>query len=125
MNQVHQGLWSLQPTSATVPIVLLSNQVDSNMDDVPQEPANISTHHVFMTAHIVTGCTSSDNTGRFPVTSNQGNAYVALFYIYDANAIWSVPIKNSSNEELLRAVTEVYTWLTSQEYCPPPPQNGQ
>jgi hypothetical protein len=79
-----------------VPIVLPSDQVDSNMDDAPQEPANICTHHVFMMVQVVTGCISSDNTGCFPVMSNQGNAYIALFYIYNANAIWLVSIKNRS-----------------------------
>jgi hypothetical protein len=83
------------------------------MDDMPQDPANIHTHHVFMTVLLVTGGISSDNTGCFPVTSNRGNPYVALFYIYNANAIQSVPIKNRSKEELLRAVTEVYAWLTA------------
>ncbi len=113
MNQVCQCLLSTQPTSVTAPIVRPSDQFGSNMDYAPQEPANICTHYVFMTVHVVTGCISSDNTGRFPVTSNRGNAYVALFYIYDANAIWSVPIKNRSKKELLRAITEVYTWLTA------------
>ncbi len=50
--------------------------------------------------------------------SNRGNAYVALFYVHDANAIWSVPIKNRSKEELLRAVTEVYAWLRARGYQP-------
>jgi hypothetical protein len=67
--------------------------------------------------HIITGHISSNNNG-FPCTSNWRNAYVALFYIYDANVIWSVPIKNRSKEELLWAITEVYTWLTAQGYWP-------
>jgi hypothetical protein len=77
----------MQPTAATTPVVLLFNRVDSNMDKAPQEPANICTHHIFMTVHVVTGRISSDNSGHFPVTSNRGNAYVALFYINNANAI--------------------------------------
>jgi hypothetical protein len=101
MNQARQGLRSTQPASATVSIVLLSNRVDSNMDNAPQELANIRTHHVFMRIHVVTGCIFSDNTGCLLVTSNQGNAYVALFYIYDANAIWSVPIKNNTGRFLV------------------------
>jgi hypothetical protein len=101
MNQVHQGQWSVQPTSATAPIVLPHNQVNSNMGNAPQEPANIRTHHIFMMAHLVMGRISSNNTGCFPATSNRVNTYVALFYIYDANVIWSVPIKNRSKEELL------------------------
>jgi hypothetical protein len=81
MNQVYQGQWSTQPTTATSPIVLLSDQGDSNMDDTPQESANIHTHHVFMTVYIITGCVSSNTTGCFPVTFNWGNAYVALFHV--------------------------------------------
>jgi hypothetical protein len=88
------------------------------MDEVPQELANIHTHQVFMMTHIVTGRVSSNNTGRFPVTSNWGNAYMALFYINNANAIWSVPIKNRSKEELLWAVTDVYAWQTARGYRP-------
>jgi hypothetical protein len=88
------------------------------MDDAPQELTNIRTHHVFMTVHVVTGRVSSNNTGCFPVTSNRGNAYVALYYIFNANAIWSVPIKNRSKEELLRAITEVHAWLTARAYWP-------
>jgi hypothetical protein len=81
------------------------------MDSTPQELANIFTHHVFMMVHAVTGHVSNDNTSCFLMTSNWG-AYIALFYIYNANVIWLVPIKNRSKEELLRAITEVYTWLT-------------
>jgi hypothetical protein len=80
--------------------------------------ANICTHPVFMMVHVVMGRVSCDNTRRFPVMSNRGSAYVALFYIYDENAIWSVPIKNRSKEELLRAVIEVYAWLMAREYRP-------
>ncbi len=47
-----------------------------------------------------------------------GNTYVALFYIYNANAIWSVPIKNRSKEEFLQSVIEVYAWLTARRYWP-------
>jgi hypothetical protein len=108
----------MQPTSATVPIVFPSNRVDSNMDSTPQDPANICTHDVFMTVHVVTGRISSDNTGCFLVMSHRGNTYVALFYIYYANTIWLVPIKNRSKEELLQAVTEVYAWLTARVYWP-------
>jgi hypothetical protein len=88
------------------------------MDNVPQEPANICTHHVFMMIHIVTGCISSNNPRCFLVTSNRGNAYIALFHIYNANTICPVPIKNRSKEELLWAVAEVYAWLTAQGYWP-------
>jgi hypothetical protein len=108
----------MQTTSVTAPIVLPPGQVNSNMSDMPQEPANICTHHVFMTVHVVTGRISSDNTDCFPVTSYRGNAYITLFCIYNVNAIWLVPIKNRSKKKLLQAVTEVYAWLTARGYWP-------
>ncbi len=116
MNQVRQGQRSTQPTSATAPIVHPANRVGSNMDGAPQELANIRTHRVIMMAHLVTGRIFSNYTRCFLVTSNQGNAYIALFYIYNANSIWSVPIKNRSKDELLHAVTEVYARLTARGY---------
>jgi hypothetical protein len=52
-------------------------------------------------------------TGRFPITtSNRVHTYVAVFYIFDANTICSVLIKNSSKEELLCAYCKIYAWLT-------------
>jgi hypothetical protein len=88
------------------------------MDTAPQEPTNKCTHHLFMTVHKVTGSVSSNQSGCFPVTSNCGNAYISLFYVYDPNYIKSVPIKNRSKEDLLQAYTEVYVWNTARGYRP-------
>jgi hypothetical protein len=56
--------------------------------------------------------------GLFPITSNQGNAYVALFYVNNANYIKSIHIKSQAKEELLHTYTEVYTWLPARGYLP-------
>jgi hypothetical protein len=100
MDQVQQGIQSTKPATAASPTVLPADCVDTNMDAAPQEPTNECTHHVFMTAHKVTGSVSSNQSGCFPITSNRGNMYVALFYVYNPNYIKSVSIKNQS-EELL------------------------
>jgi hypothetical protein len=73
-----------------------------------------------MTIHTINGVISSDQTGRFPITSNRGNAYVVAFYIYDANYIRSVPIKSRSKakEELLHAYHETHEWLTMRGFKP-------
>jgi hypothetical protein len=118
MDQVRQGIQSTKLATAASPIVLPADCVNTNMDAAPQEPTNECTHHVFMTICEVTGSISSDQSGRFPVTSNCSNVYIALFYVYNPNYIKSVPIKNQSKEELLRAYKEVYTWLTAHGYRP-------
>jgi hypothetical protein len=118
MDQVRQGQRSTKRASSSIPVVLPHNRVDSNMDTPPQQPSNERTQHVFLTVHDFTGGIASNQTGRFPVTSNRGHAYLALFYIFDPNYIKSVPIRNRSKEELLRAYTEVYAWLTARGYRP-------
>jgi hypothetical protein len=92
--------------------------IDNHMVEAPQAPLNARTNHVFMQVHAIDDVISSDQTGRFPITSNQGNAYVVVFYVYDANYIRSIPIKSRSKEELLRAYTELYKWLTVRGFKP-------
>ena len=80
--------------------------VDDHMAVAPQELLNTCTNLVFMHIHAIDGVISRNQTGWFPITSNRGNAYIVVFYIYDANYICSVPIKSRLKEELLRAYHE-------------------
>jgi len=82
--------------------------IDDHMADAPQEPLNARTNLVFMHIHAIDGVISSNQTGRIPITSNQGNAYVIVFCVYDTDYIRSVPIKSRSKEELLHAYHETY-----------------
>ena len=73
-----------------------------------QEPFNARTHFIFMTIIEISGMLFSNQLGWFPVTSNRGNKYIAIFYKYDANFVKSIPIKSRSKEELLRVYRLVY-----------------
>ncbi len=53
----------------------------------------------------------SDQTGKFPVTSISGNAYIFVLYDYDSNIIWGVPIKNRTAEVILQAYKECHAML--------------
>jgi hypothetical protein len=85
---------------------------DDTIDLVAQEPNNAMTNLVYMHTHDITGQIFKDQTGHFPITSNQGHAYLVIFYVYDANFISSIPIKNCTKEELLRAYQLAYEYLT-------------
>jgi hypothetical protein len=111
MDQQRQGVQSTQPTPTTMPLQV-PDIFDDPMEDVPQEPHNAHTHFVFMAIYKINGNLFTNQTGHFPITSNRCHAYVAVFYIFNANAIRSVPIKNWSKEELLCAYREIYEWLT-------------
>jgi hypothetical protein len=103
MDQTRQGQRSTHPTSIFA---------DDSVDVPTPAPGNIRTNLVYMTTHEATGHLYTDQTGRFPVTSNRGHAYLVIFYIYDANFIAFVPIKNWTKEELLRAYMSTYDTLT-------------
>ncbi len=71
-----------------------------------------------MTIVEIIGMLFSNQLGRFPITYNRGNKYVAIFYVYDANFVKSVPIKSQSKEELLRAYPLVHAYLTARGFKP-------
>jgi hypothetical protein len=83
------------------------------MELLPQEPFNPPTHFVFMTIIKISGMLFSNQMSQSPITSNRGNKYVVIFYIYDDNFVKSVPIKSQSKEELLQAYRLVYAYLTA------------
>ncbi len=84
---------------------------DNPMEDVPQEPHKTHMIFVFMAIYKINSNLFTNQTGRFPITSNRGHTYV-VFYIINTNMIRSVPIKNCSKEELLCAYCEIYEWIT-------------
>ena len=67
-----------------------------------------------MTTVLADDWIASDQTGAFPRTSNRGNKYICVFYVFDPNFIKGVPIKSRHKEELLRAYQDVYTWCEAR-----------
>jgi hypothetical protein len=83
MDQNPQGVQSTQPsppTTTTKPIQV-PDIFDDPVEDVPQESHNSCTHFVFMAIYKTYGKLFTHQTGRFPITSNHGHAYVVVFYI--------------------------------------------
>jgi hypothetical protein len=90
MGQTQQGQQSTHPTlPATAPPT-----TNDDPNPILQEPGNMKTNLVYVCFYNIIGLLFMDQTGRFPVTSNQGHTYLAIFYIYNANFITSVPIEN-------------------------------
>ena len=64
------------------------------------------------------GLIYTDLTGKFPMTSMQGNKYVLLLYHYDTNSIMVRPLKNRSDETTLKVYEELYNELTNKGFQP-------
>jgi hypothetical protein len=73
---------------------------------------------VYAKAIEITGQIYSDQTGRFPVTSSNGNKYVMIVYDYDSAAILAEPLKKRSERELLRAYSKLHQHLTDRGLHP-------
>jgi hypothetical protein len=110
MDQTPQGQRSTQPNPTSTSDAI--NSFDNN-DVLPGHINEGLTNLVFMVIHDITGLVFSDQTRRFPITSNRGHTYLVIFYIYDANFIASVPIKNRTKQELLQAYQITYKYLSS------------
>ncbi|KAL7534864.1 hypothetical protein ACHAXR_006130 [Thalassiosira sp. AJA248-18] len=67
-----------------------STKVDTDpdsMEPVPQTPLNNKAHHVYMSIAKVEGRLYSNQTGRFPITSNRGNSNLSGHGTWDYHAI--------------------------------------
>jgi hypothetical protein len=93
-----------------------ATETDNN-DTVPQEANNAATYQVF-TRIENTGRIYTDQTGRFPVRSSQGNNYILVAYDYDSNVIITEPLKNRQGTEILRAYTKIIDYLQTRGFKP-------
>ena len=60
----------------------------------------------------------TDRTGKFTITSSQGNKYILIMYLYDANAILASPMNSRSVSHILEAYTKQVEHLTHRGYIP-------
>jgi len=103
LDQQRQHLRSTRPLSAPDLAAELPDAVPDH-DMFPSDPVpNDRTHHCFAAVVTPTGQTHMDLTGRFPVTSSQGNSYILVVYDYDSNGILVAPLKNRRAETILSA----------------------
>ena len=119
MNQVRQGTHTTR-SSVTALVEATKDETNDECTDIPQqEPGNSKTQEVYFTAtNAGNGLIYSYQTGRSPRTSNRSNKYLAIFYVYDVNALLSVPIKSRAKEELLRAYKKIYSYLEARGFKP-------
>ena len=60
----------------------------------------------------------TDQTGKFPITSSKGSKYVMVLFAHDINAILAEPMKNRSQEEIMRATKKLHEYLTDRGFKP-------
>ena len=102
LKQDGQNIRSTKPSIATAPLVL------------PNQHAHpFRSHQVFVQTVELTGKVSTDQTGRFTVTSSRGSKYLMVLYDHDSNAIIPEPIKSRSESEIIRSHAVLHSKLTN------------
>ena len=64
------------------------------------------------------GTISTDQTGRFPIVSQQGNQYTMVLYNYDSNAILAEACPSRTATELEKTYDKLYQRLIKSEIVP-------
>jgi hypothetical protein len=65
-----------------------------------------------------TGQIYTDQTGRFPVPSSNGNNYLMILYDYDSNSILAEPMRTRTGKSILLAFEKLQTRLTTAGLTP-------
>ena len=96
-----------------------SNDDDDNFFPPPNTP-NEKTHDVLavITPFKETNRAYSDQTGKFPYKSSQGNEYLLIVYDYDSNAILAEPLKNKATATIRDGWKKVHDKLASRGVAP-------
>ena len=61
---------------------------------------------------------SSDQTGKFPITSSRGQKYIFVFYHYDTNTINDIAIKSRNTTDICDAWQTAYDILKAHGKAP-------
>ena len=118
MHRHRQGIRSTKPISIDD---LMDEKYEDDIELEPPRP-NINRQH-YVGIEIVkfadlTGVMSTDQSGRFPITSRRGNAYIMVSYDYDSNVIDATAIRSREDAALIEGYTELYSHLTKAGITP-------
>jgi hypothetical protein len=74
--------------------------------------------HLLYAVVVDQGQLYTDLTGKFPVRSSKGNAYVMVCYVYDCNYVKVIPMKSRSASEWVKAYDTIHQELTVKGFTP-------
>ena len=79
---------------------------------LPLQEDKVRTQMEYMQTIEFTGKVSTDQTGRFPVTSSRGSKYLMVLYDHDSNTILYEPLTLLNERKLIRATRVLHAYLS-------------
>jgi hypothetical protein len=87
----------------------------ADIPDLDMYPAHAEVTHqcfaAYFAPNVPIGTIFSDQTGKFPTTSSQGNTQLFVLYDFDSNSIHAIPMPTKSGPDILTAYTTVVNTL--------------
>ena len=117
-GHLRQQQRNVQSTKTTATPSIDNNTPEMTTPSFPIKEPRVRTKMSFLKSIKVTGKISTDQTGRFPVTSICGSKYLMILYNHDSNSIISEPLKLRSEHELIHAYSTLHTHLSNREIAP-------
>ena len=76
---------------------------------LPSQEPSVRTQMTYLQTVNFTGKVSTDQTGRFPVTSSRGRKHLMVLYDHDSNVILAEPLTSRSKRKLVRATRVLHS----------------
>ncbi len=115
MHRTRQGVQSTRNNITAI------RDARTEVDNMSPNEEICNTQHMFCYAALAdtkTGTMYTDLTGQFPVRSYKNMVYIFVAYIYDINAIISVPMPSRNDNAMITAFETVLDQLKVKGYHP-------
>ena len=115
MKRYRKNVRSTQPTLTSIEEEPIMTELD--FPTGTNSRTNLVTFKV-IECETPTGCVATDQTGRFPVRSSEGNVYIMVAYVRDVNSILAEPMKNRAETTIVATYEKIYEALLQRGLKP-------
>ena len=109
---------NVRSTRTTSPATPISDPPVMTTLPLPLQEHSVRTQMAYLQTVEFTGKVSTDQTGRFTVTSSRGSKYLMLLYDHDSNAILTEPLTYCRKHELISATRVLQSYLYDRGLTP-------
>ena len=113
-----QDQQNVRSTRNTSPSTTISNPPFMTKLTLPSQKDKVRTQMAYLQTIEFTVKLSTDQTGRFPVTSSRGSKYIVVLYDHYSNAILAKPLTSRNKHELIQATRFLHAYLSDRGLTP-------
>ena len=117
-GHLRQDRQNVRSTRNTYPATTISNPPVMTTPPLPLQEDKVRTQMAYLQTIELTGKVSTDQIGRFPVTSSQRSRYLMVLYDHDSNEILAKPITSRNRRKLIQSTRVLHAYLSYSGLTP-------